>query len=986
MTGFWQRQVSPFAPPGITNFPLDMPNTCSRNDGSNDFRNVPWQSLLAGGEGDPPKLSIRQSESRFQGTDRGIERRWDVDSFIARITTLDVHRGGLDLAYRPPFPRRITQNQRIRINGYPVHKLKQLRLGAGLAAAGFGYECHVFFPNMEVKARGETHLSDKAQAIWIDKVVLPALKRSCGQRRDVYQHHPHSFADAKSKAEVKREVFTSGTSYAMDIRYTVPEDCLDLFWTEVLRLSHEHDGDGNAVPHNAFRDPFLVVSGHGLKLSTKRDTFEQTRRDFLAHLEQCFDVSPERMPPEDCWLDLGMEDTPLVGSTPCEGITLLRKQRCLDRWIEQFACPENDTRLVKPSRYHWALTRDAGSASVELQRTNALRKGGVAYNKAYNVNKGLYATPLKGYSPFQNPQFEALGYSQELIDRWYSLNSIYATLKQTKKRQQLLTAYRAAKNRLSGALVQSGNENYGVRQEYRINIGLFRRIEGMDVNEENEIEQQQHRPYWILPTREANAFAAADISRWLLLLEVLIGHVESGHDGRQAAMREQQLVNGVMVSAVIQALQLSAGTDPTMHPKIWKPQWYTREWKRVHRGEDGAENSDSNGDDDDRLNRRRLIGLNFRGRIEESGMAWLPQDLILWNVIPTFTEQALKRLALAENAFQKSFLKTRNIQRLLSREDTMLKLFRSYLREPEKLTAIKIGAQLSIRSYIQEVLALLAGRWTDGPRNPKKRLEEFTARAGLEDEEASGLRGLSCAMVSKLIGGPPRIVGVRQSKAGGKARNGKAQFAQYDTGRWKDKLSALFAWDDERADAGKKWGWHNAAFRLLTRRLHSIVVEEVGDLGGRMFLDLIKKYAAQCLWAIPQYDYDKLSVMYKASKHHSQSAREEIGALTALERTNWLVPQVSVKYESDFYAIRGHYSQCGRSLDESAWEEAWKNLKGGLDASRLGVYHSDDSMDRIPKDHRHFGIQMELSQAKEFMDALDGLIAEQEAESEEDVV
>ncbi|KAJ9653124.1 hypothetical protein H2201_009176, partial [Coniosporium apollinis] len=261
MTGFWQRQVSP------------------NNDG-NDFRNVPWRPLLAGGEGDPPKLGICRSESRFQGTGRDIDRRWDVDSFVARITTLAVHRGGFDLAYRPPYSRRITQNQRIRINGHPVHKLKQLRLGVGLAAYGFRYECHVFFPHMAVKAKGETHLSDKEQAIWIDNIVLPALRRSCGQRRDVYQHHPHSFADAKSKAEVKQEVCTSGTGYTMDIKYTVPEDCLHSFWTEVLRLSHAHDGDGNVVPHNAFQDPFLVISGHGLKLSSKRDTFELARRTF----------------------------------------------------------------------------------------------------------------------------------------------------------------------------------------------------------------------------------------------------------------------------------------------------------------------------------------------------------------------------------------------------------------------------------------------------------------------------------------------------------------------------------------------------------------------------------------------------------------------------------------------------------------------------------------------------------------------------------
>jgi hypothetical protein len=37
--------------------------------------------------------------------------------------------------------------------------------------------------------------------------------------------------------------------------------------------------------------------------------------------------------------------------------------------------------------------------------------GGIIYNKAYNVNKELFAIPFKGYNLFQNPRFEALGYS-----------------------------------------------------------------------------------------------------------------------------------------------------------------------------------------------------------------------------------------------------------------------------------------------------------------------------------------------------------------------------------------------------------------------------------------------------------------------------------------------------------------------------------------------------------------------------------------------
>lgn len=115
ITRFWQRRVSPFAPSGITNYPLDLPEIASRNKDPNDHGHIPWQTLLAGGEENPPKLSFLKSENRFKDAEIQIGRRWDIDSFIARATTLAAHRGGFNLAYRPPYLRRITQNPKIQI-------------------------------------------------------------------------------------------------------------------------------------------------------------------------------------------------------------------------------------------------------------------------------------------------------------------------------------------------------------------------------------------------------------------------------------------------------------------------------------------------------------------------------------------------------------------------------------------------------------------------------------------------------------------------------------------------------------------------------------------------------------------------------------------------------------------------------------------------------------------------------------------------------
>lgn len=122
--------------------------------------------------------------------------------------------------------------------------------------------------------------------------------------------------------------------------------------------------------------------------------------------------------------------------------------------------------------------------------------------------------------------------------------------------------------------------------------------------------------------------------------------------------------------------------------------------------------------------------------------------------------------------------------------------------------------------------------------------------------------------------------------------------------------------------------------------------------------------------------------MYKASKHHSRGAQEEIGALTALERTNWLVPQLSAEYRSDFRAMQGHYNRAGQGLDKERWREVRDHLSGGLNALKLAVYSWGDDGEGIPKDPCRFGKQPELNRAAEFIDDLNGHIAEREAESE----
>ena len=153
------------------------------------------------------------------------------------------------------------------------------------------------------------------------------------------------------------------------MQYTILEEFLEAFWSKVVQRSNTLQGTNNGFD-NHFRNPFLVVSGHGLKLFTKRDGEAKACVDFLAHLDQCFQF---KMDMEwEAWFDLGVEDVPKTMEPSSTGVTFLRKMHCLDSWAKKFASPNTKSDYLKITKYHWLATRDARSVSTELLPTNSL--------------------------------------------------------------------------------------------------------------------------------------------------------------------------------------------------------------------------------------------------------------------------------------------------------------------------------------------------------------------------------------------------------------------------------------------------------------------------------------------------------------------------------------------------------------------------------------------------------------------------------------
>ena len=135
---------------------------------------------------------------------------------------------------------------------------------------------------------------------------------------DVIQHHPHSFAAAKRKALAKQELHLSGARQPINLHSILPSDGLADFSTNLEQ--HIRDGvQRDPDLFGPFQDPFFIIAGHDIKLKFKRATLDEQRAAFLDFLDTCFHFTEEYFPAEDCWVDMGIEDTPEKDSCASPG-------------------------------------------------------------------------------------------------------------------------------------------------------------------------------------------------------------------------------------------------------------------------------------------------------------------------------------------------------------------------------------------------------------------------------------------------------------------------------------------------------------------------------------------------------------------------------------------------------------------------------------------------------------------------------------------
>ncbi|KAI9851830.1 MAG: hypothetical protein M1824_002470 [Vezdaea acicularis] len=451
-----------------------------------------------------------------------------------------------------------------------------------------------------------------------------------------------------------------------------------------------------------------------------------------------------------------------------------------------------------------------------------------------------------------------------------------------------------------------------------------------------------------------------------MCLEALICQVNPGPVGLSPASAEQQMINGVMVSAIIRTLHSNLGQlEKSLQRSIWWHDWKVKSL---------LEENENELDDDEESNEvSTRLGLDYRKSLEQTGLAWLPSDLILWEGLPMFKPDIISRLGLAINGFGRQRNQTLRIQNLLQQEHRELALFREWLQrslafpkeslDPHaRKRVFQLGAELIIQSYQLEILNIL-----------RQRSKELDPRIDIVQErfdaiQSKGLEGFSYDLLTKLLEMPPYLILVKKA-----ARRDVSLLDQYNTGTWIGRIAGLFGLDDNMPGAVKKRGWEYSPFREWKRRLRHIVKDVLGPKTSRSFDKVINLHACRKIWIIPQYNIDKLSVIRRASKHNASKTFEMLQEMETLSRTNWIIPQLNPLYFGIFEALKQSVQQeshlsTGSNLH---WQEIHEQLTRADQLFLLteGDIHSKDS--GLIKNPMRYGIDTKLNLALEFKNQLE---------------
>ena len=558
--------------------------------------NCNWRAVLAGEDDAPPPplaLHLANSEQRVKAT----EMAFDIDSLIGHVKCLSAFQYGIKISFDPMVTLNLTKPLHVRVNSYTLHKTPHLCFGSSMTNNNL--RLYVFFPKIKQEGDGEggTFTTMENRRIWIDELFLPASHAICPP---IVQHHlPHSYAHGRGKMLARSTENKSKVIGRVEtIHYLLHGRYLKDIWQHMLRtVKRRHLQD--------FSDMFLIVNGKNLKMSYQDEKFRRCRRSFVEDL--CMHLNMEKLNLKQTWVDVGRE----VVSCD-EAKTFLWKACCLRSWARSFS-PKGSSAGVSSAFYHWNMTRDAGSMTVELRAKNPLRRGGIVYAQRYNIVKELW--DAQGTYPFTSKALEGLLVPDSLSHLWQTVGGAPNTWTPRHSWQ----IYEASKERVRHSMMGAEPNTFGVREEYRITWDLFISLDML----KHWPSKIDICPFYQLSTWETLLFVRWQLNRWLSCMEYL---------QRRSMVKDRSPEDIIVGTLLAHCIRAGINNEAlSQDGNLWKDEWHTEKGLFRH-------------------------GMNFEYLLQRYGIAWLPARKFNWeklHLIPEVEENC----SFQNNAMKASYRK-----------------------------------------------------------------------------------------------------------------------------------------------------------------------------------------------------------------------------------------------------------------------------------------------------------------------------------------
>jgi hypothetical protein len=500
----------------------------------------------------PKKLYLPHKPSEQQN--RRSKVTYDIDGLCLFPTSLAVARQGLfwqplshnilniasDLHFTLPadyyVTNKETKQKRLKNGPRPLHQIVHYCLGI---ISGFeDLRLYAFFPRISHPNRTTTYLTNDQQRLWLNSVFLPALYAEHKGQDGVLQHFPTSYRVAQANAlshSTERTVFDHETHLSRQqlLRYFVQPEKLAGMWERMLATIEDTPALAD------FKGVTLFATAKDLKLRYMSTSLPAVYQKWKQHYKWA--IEPKFQAQKQGFVDFGKQVTAegsyLSSSAVLDGAkpqTFVYKRCCLEsffQWYCERNRPAHSNRKGKgknredggeeepdnkPQKalYTNFLTKEVANMTIHFPEGSKERREGHVYTQLYSEEQAPFN--VAKLTPFANEGYEHLAVDPSLADA-----ITYAGKAAVFDRKACERGYLHSKKRANYATTDAQYKSNGTREEDRISLELFEKIQPKLVELSQRGEPPNHDYYYTIPSETLFGFLQTQINKFCLGFEHL---------------------------------------------------------------------------------------------------------------------------------------------------------------------------------------------------------------------------------------------------------------------------------------------------------------------------------------------------------------------------------------------------------------------------------------------------------------------------------